>query len=107
MNWKFVIHGGIDGYTRMIIYLKCSNNSCATTVLKSFLRATNAFFVPSRVRCDYLGENVEVAKFMLSTRGFNRGSVLTGSSVHNQCIERLWRDVFQRVTGSFYKLLEF
>ena len=88
----------------MIVYLKCSNNNCATTVLKSFLQATNAFFVPSRVRCDYGGENVEVAKFMLSTRGFNRGSVLTGSSVHNQRIERLWRDVFQRVTGSFYKL---
>ena len=104
IKWKFVIHGGIDGYTRMIVYLKCNNNNCARTVLQNFMQATTAYFVPSRVRCDYGGENIEVAKFMLTTRGFNRGSILTGSSVHNQRIERLWRDVFQRVTGTFYKL---
>uniref|UniRef100_A0A1X7VRJ2 Integrase core domain-containing protein n=1 Tax=Amphimedon queenslandica TaxID=400682 RepID=A0A1X7VRJ2_AMPQE len=104
IKWKFVIHGGIDGYTRMIVHFKCNNNNCARTVLQNFMQATTAHFVPSRVRCDYGGENIEVAKFMLATRGFNRGSILTGSSVHNQRIERLWRDVFQRVTGTFYKL---
>ena len=46
-------------------------------------------------------ENIEVAKFMLLKRGFERGSVIAGSSVHNQWIERLWRDVFQ---GVIYKL---
>ena len=66
--------------------------------------ATTKYFVPSRVHSDYGRENIDVAKFMLTQRGFNRGSVITGSSVHTQRIERLWRDIFQRVTGSFYKL---
>ena len=30
--------------------------------------------------------------------------MITGSSVHNQQIERLWRDVFQSVIGMFYRL---
>lgn len=28
-----MIHGGIDGYCRMIVYIKCSNNNRASTVL--------------------------------------------------------------------------
>ena len=88
----------------MTVYLTCNNNNYATTVLQSSIQAINTFFIPFWVCCDYGGKIIEVAKFMLSMRGFNRDSVLTESSVHNQRIERLWRDVFQRVTGNFYKL---
>ena len=33
--------------------------------------------------------------------------VLTGSSVHNQCIEGLWRDTFKCVLSLYYKVFHY
>lgn len=39
IHWKIIIHGGIDGFSREIVYLSASDNNCSTTVLKDFLKA--------------------------------------------------------------------
>ena len=100
-RWRMVIHGGIDGFSRLILYLHCSTDNKSSTVLSLFQDAVQEYGLLSRVRG---GENVQVASYMLENRGLNWGSVITGSSVHNQRIEHLWKDVFQAVTQFYYHL---
>ena len=100
----FVIHGCIDGYTRMAVFLQCNTNNRAGTVLQDFLRGCQEYGLPSRVRSDYGGENIFVAAYILEQRGTRRGTFLTGASVHNQRIERLWRDVGRLVITRFREL---
>lgn len=102
-----MIHGAIDGHTRLVTFLKASDNNRASTVLDQFVLATRRYGVPSRVRTDHGGENVEVAALMEAYRGPNRGSVLRGRSVHNQRIERLWVDVWSGVANTFYDLFRY
>lgn len=98
-RWRLVVHVAIDGYSRLTAFLHCSNNNRAETVLQLLLKAVNEFGLPSRLRTDKGGENVDVALYMLQhpLRGTSRGSVIAGSSTHNQRIEELWRDVFSGV----------
>lgn len=58
-------------------------------------------------RADHGGKNVLVCKFMLFNQGLNPGSFLTGRSVHNQGIERFWRDLYQSCTKYFIVFLGF
>ena len=99
-----VTHGAIDGYSRLVLYLKCTPNNRSTTVYELFLKAVQDFHLPSRVRSDQGLENVAVARHMIEMRGSDRRSMLTGSSTHNQRIERLWRDMHSSVTLLFYRL---
>ncbi|KAK0136930.1 hypothetical protein N1851_026900 [Merluccius polli] len=104
IRWGFVTHGCIDGKSRLITYINCSTDNTALTVLTYFVAATCVYGLPSRVRSDHGGENTLVALLMNLLQGQGHVRHITGRSVHNQRIERLWRDVFQQVVHYFYQL---
>ena len=107
IRWRFVTHCGIDGYGCLIMFMQCSTNNRAHTVYELFLEAVRHYGLPLRVRSDEGRESMSVACHMLEHRGLDRGSMIVGSSVHNQRIERLWRDMHRCVTRLFYRLFYF
>ncbi|KAK7476005.1 hypothetical protein BaRGS_00026590 [Batillaria attramentaria] len=48
-RWSFIIHGGVDGFSRMIVYLRASDNN---RVLGLFQEAQEKHGLPTRVRVD-------------------------------------------------------
>ena len=89
-----VTHAGVDGYSRLVVFVHCSTNNRASTVYNSFVKAIQHYGLPSRVRTDQGRENMlELNIIMVEHRGLDRGSMIVGSSVHNQRVERLWRDL--------------
>jgi hypothetical protein len=104
IRWKLVIHGCIDGFSRRIMYSRCSSNNLSESVLELFLDAvkSDGDLWPSRIRVDKGVENVLVCDAMVKVRGEGRGSFIAGPSTHNQRIERLWRDVFRCVCHLYY-----
>ena len=53
-----MIHGAIDSFSRLIVYLKVSNNNRENTVLSAFTEAVREYGLPSRIRVDRGGENI-------------------------------------------------
>lgn len=68
VRWRLVVHGCINGYSRMIIYLFCADNNRSDTVVERFIHATTEFGLPSRVRSDKGGENNGVCEYMLNRK---------------------------------------
>ncbi|XP_051794348.1 uncharacterized protein LOC110972132 isoform X1 [Acanthochromis polyacanthus] len=105
IRYNIVIFGAIDGYSRKIFYLEPATNNRANTAHSIFLKAVENYGWPSRVRGDEGVENVSIAETMFTVKGTGRGSFIAGRSVHNQRIERLWRDVWTSVTHLYYEVL--
>ena len=61
IRWRIVVHGGIDGFSRLVVFLNCANDNTAGTVLSHFHTAVEKYGLPSRIRCDRGGENTQVA----------------------------------------------
>lgn len=97
-------YGSIDGFSRLITSLKITSNNLASTALAHFLKSVREFGIPSRIRIDGGSEFAHVKTFMEEANGGGRGSFIVGKSVHNQRIERLWRDVFLKVIAKYYNL---
>ena len=97
--------GAIDGYSLLITFLQASNNNRADTVLSVFTSVVEEYGLSSRIRIDRGGENVHVSQYMLDhpDRGPGR-SVIARRSVHNQRIERLWRDLYSSCVHFFFTL---
>ncbi|KAH3824796.1 hypothetical protein DPMN_126649 [Dreissena polymorpha] len=91
----------------MCVFLQAATNNKATTMTKAFMTGTQRYGVPSRVRSDHGLENTGVGAFMIAHRGPRRGSFITGRSVHNQRIERMWRDLFASATSVFHSLFTY
>ena len=100
IRWRFVVHGAIDGFSRTIPYIHCATNNRACSVLSVFQGGVSRFGLPDRVRSDHGGENIDVWRYMIQSHNNNLQCVVTGSSTHNERIERLWRDV-HRCVGHF------
>ena len=56
----------------MIVFLQAATNNKALTVFQWFQSAVQTYGLPSRVRTDKGGENVEVAWFMLQSNQVKR-----------------------------------
>ena len=100
IRWHFVIHGGVDGFSRTIVFLSCSDNNKGDTVLQLFRRAIEVYGLTNKIRTDQGGENTDIWRYMIEEYSSSE-AVITGSSVHNERIERLWRDVSRSVSSIF------
>ena len=80
IHWKIIIHGCIDGFSRVITYLLCESNNKVSTVLNAFKLAVKSFGLPARVRGDFGTENTDLASFMRSAQGYE-GAYIQGNSM--------------------------
>lgn len=101
VRWRLVIHHGIDGFSRLVVFARCSSNNRAETAHSIFLQALPKYGRPLKIRTDLGGENVDIWRDMVEARGEANKPVLVGKSVHNQRIERHNRALNEQVLSTF------
>ena len=101
VRWRLVIHHAIDGFSRMVVFARCSSNNRAETNHNLFLQAIPKYGRPSKVRTDLGGENVDIWRDMTTFWGEANVPVLVGKSLHNQRIERHNRALNEQLLSTF------
>ena len=101
--WCMTIFGAVDGFSRLPVSLECVSNNKSETLQSCFTKGVQTYGIPSRVRPEKGRENVLIRHFMTANRGPEHGSLICGKSSHSQRIERLWRDVYNGVTGIYHE----
>ena len=97
------VHGGIDGFSRVIVYLSCSTNNEAKTVYHLFKKAVYEYGCPSRVRSDKGRENVMVCRYMVATRGTGRASHIAQFTINELSVcGEMSTDVFVQHIMTFF-----
>ena len=61
-----IINAGVDGFSRLITFIRCANNNLASTILEAFLQGVSIYGLPKAVWSDHDGENVDVWRHVLS-----------------------------------------
>ena len=97
---KLCIHGMIDGFSRKVLFLWCSNNNSAHTVLDLYYEASLVHGVPEKLYTDFGGENNGAGKFQVAVRE-NPESWKKVKSTTNVRIERFWADMQAKVVAYY------
>lgn len=65
IRWHFVTRGGMDGYSRTVVFLQCSTSNEARTIFSVFTVTVQKHGLPDRVRTDLGGKNVDIWHYMV------------------------------------------
>ena len=108
IKFGFVVHTCIDGFSRYLIYSVCRDNNRANTVLNAFKEGSmDVGVLPSKIRTDKGGENVNVLCFMYEVFGEDADCCLTGKSTGNQKVERVHRDSTEKALEPYILLFRY
>ena len=68
IRWRLVIHHGIDGFSRLVVFAQCSSNNRAETVHNLILQALPKYGRLHGIWADLGGENVDIWRDGCSSR---------------------------------------
>ena len=76
-------------------------------MFEMFISVTAHYGIPSHIRSDRGGENIDVVRYMIEVCRLDQRSHIARLSVHNQRIEKLRREVFVHGLQLYYSIFYF
>ena len=99
------MHAGIDRGTHFVLWACTAMDKRQITIYDAYADAVCRYGRPLRVRSDFAAEHNMVEEDMRRGQPNIFRSFLRGSSVHNQWIEHLWRQVWMHLIFYYKHLL--